>query len=476
MTTLTALQFAFTPAQQEFFASISADVNPMHMNSVAARRTQSGRTVVHGMHEVVRALDLYASASPGLPLPSKLAVRFPNPVYVGDTVDIVRLETAAPQLRLQVQVDGTVTADLRIILGAQAVASYALPTIPVEKEAACRELSLSEMRGRTGNVRSAADLTEITKHFPAASAWIGAHRVAALIILSRLVGMECPGLHSLFSGFSVELKDDAENSITYRVATADERFRLLNIEVAGLGIQGSVEAFARHPPIPQPTMDQLASSVKADEFAGQTALIIGGSRGLGELTAKLVAAGGGDVVITYAVGREDAEHVAAEIKTSGRKCSVISYDVRKPAAPQLQGFTNSISHLYYYATGQIFGRRTREYDAPTLAEFLQFYVDGFYNVCVSLRKSSSSKLSVFYPSSVAVEQRPRNMTEYSMAKAAAELLCNDLNRAWPNFHVATVRLPRLLTDQTSTVAPVESASTIDTILPIVRSVQGYRFQ
>ena len=83
MTALTALQFTFTPAQQEFFASISADVNPMHMNSVAARRTQSGRTVVHGMHEVVRALDLYASASPGLPLPSKLAVRFPNPYMLG---------------------------------------------------------------------------------------------------------------------------------------------------------------------------------------------------------------------------------------------------------------------------------------------------------------------------------------------------------------------------------------------------------
>jgi NAD(P)-dependent dehydrogenase (short-subunit alcohol dehydrogenase family)/acyl dehydratase len=475
MTISTALQFRFTPAQQEFFASVSADVNPMHMSSVAARRTQSGRTVVHGIHEVVRAMDLYASANSGLPLPTKIAVRFPNPVYVGDTVEIVRLDAAAPQLRLQVQVDGTVTADLRIVLGTQTVAASAAPAISVERVGACRELSLSEMRGRTGSVRSGADLAEITKNFPAASAWIGAQRVAALIALSRLVGMECPGLHSLFSGFSVELRDDAETSLTYRVASADERFRLLNIEVSGLGIQGSVEAFARHPPIPQPTMDQLASSVKADEFAGHRVLIIGGSRGLGELTAKLIAAGGGDPIITFAVGREDAERVAADIQKAGRKCTVISYDVRQPAAPQLQALVEPITHLYYYATGQIFGRRTREYDSATFAEFLQFYVDGFYDACVSLRKNSTSKLSVFYPSSVAVEQRPRNMTEYSMAKAAAELLCSDLNRAWPNVHITSVRLPRLLTDQTSTVAPVESASTIDTILPIVRTVQGHRF-
>jgi nucleoside-diphosphate-sugar epimerase len=67
------------------------------------------------------------------------------------------------------------------------------------------------------------------------------------------------------------------------------------------------------------------------------------------------------------------------------------------------------------------------------------------------------------------------MTEYAMAKAAAEVLCADLNRSWPSIHITTARLPRLLTDQTSTVAPIESADSVNTILPIVRTVQGFRF-
>jgi len=38
------------------------------------------------------------------------------------------------------------------------------------------------------------------------------------------------------------------------------------------------------------------------------------------------------------------------------------------------------------------------------------------------------------------------MTEYSMGKAAGEILSVALNRSWPGMHIACVRLPRLLTD------------------------------
>ena len=51
------------------------------------------------------------------------------------------------------------------------------------------------------------------------------------------------------------------------------------------------------------------------EFAGSTALIVGGSRGLGALTAKILAAGGGKVIITYATGRADAEDLTEEIRS-----------------------------------------------------------------------------------------------------------------------------------------------------------------
>ncbi len=61
-------------------------------------------------------------------------------------------------------------------------------------------------------------------------------------------------------------------------------------------------SFARVPPVEQPTMRSLAGLVAPTEFAGCVALIVGGSRGLGELTAKLISSGGGRVIVTWQTG------------------------------------------------------------------------------------------------------------------------------------------------------------------------------
>ena len=47
----------FTQSDQEQFAAFSGDWNPMHMDKVAARRTQPGAPVVHGVHLTLWALE-----------------------------------------------------------------------------------------------------------------------------------------------------------------------------------------------------------------------------------------------------------------------------------------------------------------------------------------------------------------------------------------------------------------------------------
>ena len=181
-----------------------------------------------------------------------------------------------------------------------------------------------------------------------------------MLCLSRLVGMECPGRHSLFSGFAIEFCAAFEQDVLrYRVATVDSRFGLLRIDVIGLGIDGTVDAFALHPPVAQVSIKELASVVKPNEFADQRALIIGGSRGLGELTAKLVAAGGGTSIVTYAVGEDDANRVAMEIKERWWKMRCFTNtNVLAPASRQLDSAQKAANYVYYYATSPIYRRRT----------------------------------------------------------------------------------------------------------------------
>ncbi|HET6777308.1 MAG TPA: SDR family oxidoreductase [Gemmatimonadales bacterium] len=66
------------------------------------------------------------------------------------------------------------------------------------------------------------------------------------------------------------------------------------------------------------------------ELRGQTALITGGSRGIGRATALLLARAGADVALTYHTRQEDAEAAAREIRSLGRRAYVSGGDLGLP--------------------------------------------------------------------------------------------------------------------------------------------------
>lgn len=67
-------------------------------------------------------------------------------------------------------------------------------------------------------------------------------------------------------------------------------------------------------------------------LAGKTALVTGGSRGIGAAIARRLAADGADVALTYVSSPEKAEAVADEIKGLGRRGLAIRADAADAAA------------------------------------------------------------------------------------------------------------------------------------------------
>jgi 3-oxoacyl-[acyl-carrier protein] reductase len=65
-------------------------------------------------------------------------------------------------------------------------------------------------------------------------------------------------------------------------------------------------------------------------LAGRTALVTGGSRGIGRATARLLAQAGADVAITYLARAAEAEAVGAEIRALGRRAVVFGGDLADP--------------------------------------------------------------------------------------------------------------------------------------------------
>ena len=471
----------FELADQVQFAGLTGDRNPMHMDPIAARRTLAGAPVVHGIHTLLWLLDSIGSKHAEIDNLTSLKVLFPKMVYLGEQVAAEITHLSATALHARASVDGieviSVVAGLGPLTPAAPLAIDPSTALASHHESAA-DLTLQAMKARSGRIPFATEPTEMARQFPGAARMLGAHRIAALGCSTYLVGMVVPGLHSIFSGLELTLTDDAAlaSELQFAVTSIDPRFRRVKIAIRGPGVSGYLDTFSRVPPVPQIPTAEVAKHVDRGEFDASTALVVGGSRGLGELTAKLLAAGGSRVTITYVSGRADADRVAAEIADWGGTCDVISYDARQPADRQLASLIHPPTHLYYFATPPIAKRKTVLFASEQFAEFNEFYVAGFLRLVEAALRRAPNGIAVFYPSTVYVQDRPRNMTEYAMSKAAGEILCSEMARSLNRARVLVERLPRLPTDQTASLIQVDDAgaSPLSVMLPIVRKMHALR--
>lgn len=461
----------FAAEDQAQFAAISGDYNPLHMDASAARRTIAGRPVVHGIHTVLWGIDNLYRKKPDLPLPQSIKVRFDKAIHLGDRVKAVWIDDG----RLDVIVDGVNAARMSLAFGARQPVAVPDPFGPAFAPVQPRDMTFEQAILSQGRI-SLAPAAPAADIFPAAASIFGAGRIAWLVRSSYLVGMVCPGLHSLYGGFNIMATDVAENSdnLDFRVVGSDPRFGLIKLAVAGGGWVGTLDTYARSAPAVQSPMSAVSERVRPGEFQGKRALVVGGSRGVGEVVVKILAAGGAHVTATYATGADDARKVQAEIRESGGHCDLMRYDARLDAGAQLSDLKAFPDQVYYLATPQIFRRKAAGFARDRFEDFLAFYVTGFYGLCRELKLRSGKAAAIFYPSSVSVETRPANMTEYTMAKAAGEILCADM-QAFEQFGPILVsRLPRLHTDQTSGILQSSRVDPVSVMLPLVRELNALR--
>jgi len=466
-------QRLFHQSDQIRFASASGDRNPMHVDALQARRTQAGAPVVHGVHLLLWVFESLAAAQPELPPLRGFRALFNKFVYLDECVEVLLIKQGSASARLVISVDNTPRSKVTIDFGTAVVdrpgwSSADLDAVPYSQVPL--NLGLEQIGGRSGRLSFQMTAEDATAMFPAATQWLGVRRIAALAASTCLVGMICPGLNSIYSELSLSACTDsgAEGSLAFRVTETDARFQSVHQEIAGGGLTGTAESFVRTPPVQQASMESLAALVGPTEFAGS----VGGSRGLGELTAKLIATGGGRVIVTWQTGKDDAERVAQEIRLAGGACQTLAYDARKSAADQLASIPYAPTHAYYFATPTIFRPQGEIYVAERLNEFLGVYVDGFWQLAQALRARQKS-VSLFYPSSASIGERPKGMTEYTMAKVAGEILSADINESLYPLHVTVSRLPRLPTDQTASITAAETANPLEIMLPIVQEVQSW---
>jgi acyl dehydratase/NAD(P)-dependent dehydrogenase (short-subunit alcohol dehydrogenase family) len=464
----------FSEVDQTWFATLSGDFNPIHVDPAIARRTGAGALVVHGVHSLLWCLDTVAREIPNAPAVARLRVNFDAFVIINERVDAVLVQSDARRLRAEVHVRGILAVTAVLGFGDKlSVASFDKPVglidpvTPIDPP----DDKLVTLFGRLPFAASPAAAANI---FPNAVRILGIRRVMALGAFTRLVGMVCPGLYSIFNGLSLEAsEDDGADDIGFRVTNANMAHRRILCAVGGGGWAGTLTSMMRHRPTPQASVGEVAKHVVPGEFAQNVAIIVGGSRGIGEVAAKIIAAGGGKAIITYATGQSDAQRVSAEIQSAGGFCNVMQLDVNFPIAGQLATIESIPNQLLYFATPMIRRRRATLFDNDRLQEFVRFYVTGFYDCCCVLIEKGAVPLTALYPSTVFLEDRPEGFAEYAMAKAAGEQLCRDMNARFVSFHALSPRLPRLATDQNPELSNSNCQQSVcEMLVPIIRNMCG----
>lgn len=463
----------FSLGDQRCFAEISGDANPLHVDPVHARRLLYGRAVVHGIHQVLWALDEAFAQFPAVVAVSHIACRFSGPVAVDEPCSLT-IEHTGDRLvcRMRTAQGEATVIDARIGPIAEVDEVDVNEGFPPPQQPVV--VARDAVAAAAGSLPLFLDGASFGRLFPRAAARLSRTQAAVLLATTRLVGVHCPGLHSIFSELALDFTGHAQSSagepsaLGYRVVQYDARMGLVRLRVDAPRTSGTIRAFFRPTPAIQPTASELRSQVEPGEFAGRRALVVGGSRGLGALAAKLLAVGGAEVVLTYLVGASDAQDVAAEIAQIGAPARTIRLDVRDSDEAVQAALADSVpfTHLYYFATAPIFVARRGHFSSVLFGHFCEVYVNGFVKLVRALLPTGLSVAC--YPSSVAVADPPIEMGEYAAAKAAGEAACRFLEKAHPGLTVFAPRLPRLPTDQTRGLLALRDEDPVAHILGALR--------
>ena len=169
----------------------------------------------------------------------------------------------------------------------------------------------------------------------------------------------------------------------------------------------------------------------------KTALIIGGSRGIGRSIALRLAQSGFNIWLTYKSNHEAARKVKSEIESQGVACELISFDVsnyEETNAALGARVEDSAPHVLVYNAGIARDNLLMWMTKDEWDSVLSTNLDGFYNVTrtilFSMLKAKRGRIVVVSSTSGQIGQA--GQVNYSASKAgligAAKALAREVGK------------------------------------------------
>ncbi|MNW26214.1 General stress protein 39 [compost metagenome] len=334
----------FTLEDLDLFAQASHDWSPLHADDEYAYRTPYGARIAYGVQEELACLAALPDRQ-GYSL-AQVTVEFLHPLFVDFDYEVITV-SSGPEI-----------SEFRIYEGERLlVMGKALfrPGVPLEPSSAGAPIQarlkpaefgaddLYKGRVAEGSYWPTGEALEMwMRRLRLREKGIGSIQVAALMWQTYLAGMELPGKHSLCQKLNmrfVETAGDrdlvAELIFRAEVAGYDARFNRMKaqaqLSAGGRTVaEAEVQAFLREP-IEELTLQKVEAYLsRSNALNGQTAVVIGGSRGFGAATALGLALQGCTVISVYRRSLEAAEQLAGLVPEGCGRIIPVQGDAANP--------------------------------------------------------------------------------------------------------------------------------------------------
>lgn len=435
----------FTIKDQNDFSFLSGDFNPIHINKEYARKSMSGKLVVHGVNLIfwglneflqfkkkqVRILSIdavfYKFANIDSPIKLKIIKRKNN---------YIEFQFSSDEILSKFELNYKVVTNNKFKIENKKLNKTVPQNINFNKK----------IKNRVFKENIFLNSKILKKNFSHIDKYLNYNQIIDLTSITRFVGMQVPGLNSILYKISLKFNKSILHNVSFTINEFDKRFKLVSLFFRGLSFLGKITTLVR-PVSAKNILNNQKLKITKNQFSNQRALIIGGSTGSGEVISKILSQGAANILLSFNTGKKDA----LKIKKNNKKIKIFSLNIEKELnfkqINQIKKYKPT--HLYYLATPKIFVGDAFNFDIKKFDLFNQYYLLGFEKIFKHL---DTDKLkAVFSPSSISVNKPAGKLFEYSCSKSAMETYFTYLQSKYSDIKFYFPRLPKMKTNQTISI-------------------------
>lgn len=427
------------------FVTLSGDNNPLHTDSLYSRRIMFGRPVIHGVYSLLKIFDFYSNSLPCMSSLISLEAKFLNPIFDGDSI-VLKLDCNEDDYKIQAYLEETKLIIIKLKFSSVLKQNLffentnKLPQIEQPKK-----LILENISKINGNEINTVNTNLFNTIFNSLDANKAPQLYSTLLTSTRVVGVKCPGADSLYSSLNLHFATTSFNNnlFEYNVNKVYKGLSLIKIDFKSLNYVGTINAFLRKQEVQQKSLKNILQDLTKVQYPKRKALVIGGTRGLGEVCAKILGSLGYETSITYNKGIKEAKRISNEFKENNLNLTFFQYNVLDSKKDFLKD--KVYDYIFFFATPHIKTSNSQLIDNKLLDYFNNFYLNGFFSIVNSIK---NKKTRFFFPSSVFIDEFPKYLKEYAISKKISEYYSEQYNKQKGVKIIHYPRLKKVKTDQT----------------------------